>query len=407
MATTLPGTDVLIIGAGPAGSTLGYRLARQGFRVVLVDRAGFPRDKACSEYLGPGAADLLAGLGVLERLHREGAAPLTGTTVVAARGARLTGRFALATRQRPSAVGLSIPRRVLDQVLLDRAVAAGVDFRPRSAAHDLEFNGGAVAGAVIRDPGGGRQVLGARLTVGADGLRSVVARRLGGVILSAPRRMAFVTHVRGVAGLSTTAEMHVGPHGYVGLNPLGDDLANVALVLAADRTGGARGRLEQFFFETLGQFPGLGGRVPREGMSRPILATGPFSARARRVVADGALLVGDAADFFDPFTGEGVYSALRGAELAATAAAAALERPGPVTARSLAPYRRARRRAFAGKWVVERLIGYGMLAPALFDRAVARLGRRGTMAHTLIGVTADFVPARRVLNPLFVGRMLI
>jgi 2-polyprenyl-6-methoxyphenol hydroxylase-like FAD-dependent oxidoreductase len=120
MAPTLPGTDVLIIGAGPAGSASGYWLARQGFRVMLVDRAGFPRDKACSEYLGPGAADLLERLGVLERLRRDGAAPLTGTTVVAARGARLTGRFALATRQRPSAVGLSVPRRVLDHVLLSK-----------------------------------------------------------------------------------------------------------------------------------------------------------------------------------------------------------------------------------------------------------------------------------------------
>jgi menaquinone-9 beta-reductase len=116
-------------------------------------------------------------------------------------------------------------------------------------------------------------------------------------------------------------------------------------------------------------------------------------------------LVGDAADFFDPFTGEGIYSALRGAELLAETAEPALAHRGRVTAAALAPYRRARRRAFGGKWAVERLIGYGMNFPALFDRAVGRLGRRG-MAHTLIGVTADFVPARAVLNPVFLARML-
>jgi flavin-dependent dehydrogenase len=125
------------------------------------------------------------------------------------------------------------------------------------------------------------------------------------------------------------------------------------------------------------------------------------------VTVDGAALVGDAADFFDPFTGEGIYSALRGAELLAETAAVALERPGLVTAADLAGYRRARRRAFAGKWAVERLIGYGMLFPALFDRAVARLGRRAGMADTLIGVTGDFVPARHVLNPLFLARMIL
>jgi flavin-dependent dehydrogenase len=137
-----------------------------------------------------------------------------------------------------------------------------------------------------------------------------------------------------------------------------------------------------------------------------VLATGPFAAWSGQVTTDGAALVGDAADFFDPFTGEGIYSALRGAELLATTAEAALARPGRVTAAGLAPYRRARRHAFRGKWAVERLIGYGMHFPALFDRAVGRLARRG-LAHTLIGVTADFVPARAVLNPVFLARMLL
>ena len=85
---------------------------------------------------------------------------------------------------------------------------------------------------------------------------------------------------------------------------------------------------------------------------------------------------------------------------------AALARPGRVTADAMAPYRRARLRAFCGKWAVERLIGYGMHFPDLFDRAVERLARRG-LAHTLIGVTADFVPARAVLNPVFLARMLL
>ena len=141
-------------------------------------------------------------------------------------------------------------------------------------------------------------------------------------------------------------------------------------------------------------------------MVREVLATGPFAAWSGRVVAGGAALVGDAADFFDPFTGEGIYSALRGAELLAETVRPALAHRGRVTAAALAPYRRARRRAFGGKWAVERLIGYGMNFPALFDRAVGRLGRRG-LAHTLIGVTADFVPARAVLNPVFLARMLL
>jgi flavin-dependent dehydrogenase len=179
----------------------------------------------------------------------------------------------------------------------------------------------------------------------------------------------------------------------------------VALVVPAGRAAGARGRADAFFLDALADFPGVRERVGRGSLAREVLATGPFAAWSGRVVAGGAALVGDAADFFDPFTGEGIYSALRGAELLAETTGPALAQ-GRVTAAALAPNRRARWRAFGGKWAVERLIGYGMNFPALFDRAVGRLGRRG-MAHTLIGVTADFVPARAVLNPVFLARMLL
>jgi flavin-dependent dehydrogenase len=209
-----------------------------------------------------------------------------------------------------------------------------------------------------------------------------------------------------VTGLGDSAEMHVGSQGYVGLNRIGDDLANVALVVPAARILGARARAREFFFECLEQFPGVRGRVDPQRLRRPVLATGPFDTRARRTIADGALLVGDAADFFDPFTGEGICAALRGAELVAEHGAAALEAPGTVWARRLAGYAAARRRVFLGKWAVERLIGYAMEWPSLFDRAVDRLGRHRDMAHTLIGVTGDFVPAGRVLNPAFLTRMV-
>jgi flavin-dependent dehydrogenase len=134
--------------------------------------------------------------------------------------------------------------------------------------------------------------------------------------------------------------------------------------------------------------------------------TGPFAARSRRVVTDGALLVGDAADFFDPFTGEGICAALRGAELAIETAVDALADGGVPRAPRLAPYQARRRAEFMGKWAIERMIGWGMLAPRLFDRAVERIERRG-MAHTLIGVTGDFIPPREVLNPRFLAGMVL
>jgi flavin-dependent dehydrogenase len=200
--------------------------------------------------------------------------------------------------------------------------------------------------------------------------------------------------------------MHVGDRGYVGLNRIASDLANVALVVPRSVAAAARGDVNGFFFSMLERFPGVRGRVHRARLVREVLVTGPFAAWSGRVVTDGALLVGDAADFFDPFTGEGIGTALRGAELAAESASAALATPGPITAAALQRYRLARRAAFLGKWTVERLVGYGMFVPALFDRAVGRLERRG-LADTFIGVTGDYVPARAVLNPWFLTRMVL
>jgi flavin-dependent dehydrogenase len=399
--------DVLVAGAGPAGSAAAALLARAGYTVAAVDRAAFPRDKACSEYMSPETVRLLDRFGVVPALEAAGAEPLQGTVVTAARGSRLHGRFALAGPPPFRPTGLAVSRRVLDHALVGAARAAGALVLERTAVEELVYDHGAVGGAVVRDAGGARRVLRARLTVGADGLRSLVARRIGRRRHGRPRRLAFVAHVDGVEGMGDSAELHVGRQAYAGLNPIGGGRTNVALVVAAELAAPARGRAEAFLREAMTRFPGIHQRVARGTLARPVLATGPFAAWSGRVVADGAALVGDAADFFDPFTGEGIHSALRGALLLADAADRALAGGGPVTAGGLAGYPRARRAAFAGKWAVERLIGYAMLFPALFDHAVGRLGRRPGMADTLIGVTGDFVPARRVLNPLFLARTIL
>ncbi len=399
-------TDVLVAGAGPAGSAVAAFLARAGHRVTAVDRAAFPRDKACSEYMGPETVRILDRLGVVPALESAGATAPQGTAVTAAGGSRLHGKFALAGHRPFRPTGLSVSRRILDHELVRAARAAGAEVLERSTVEELLYHRGAIAGVMVRDADGIRRAIRARLTIGADGLRSLVARRIGNRRHGRPRRVAFVAHLDGVTGMGDSAELHVGAHGYMGLNPIGQGRTNVALVVPAPLAAAARGRAEAFFLERLRGFSGVFERIERGTLVRRVLATGPFAAWSGRVVADGGALVGDAADFFDPFTGEGIYSALRGAELLADAAADALGHPGPVPARRLAGYRRARRRAFAGKWAVERLIGYGMWFPRLFDRAVARLGRRGTMAHILIGVTGDFVPAREVLNPLFLSRMV-
>ena len=376
--------DVIVVGAGPAGSATARLLAKAGARVLLLDRARFPREKPCSEYLSPESTRVLERLGaeVLDAVAAAAPARLTGMKVVAPSGTGVVGRF--------DTFSFALPRTTFDSVLRDAAEAAGAEVRESVKVEELVYEGGAVGGVVARATGNGkRETIRARVVVGADGLRSVVARRLGKVIRTAPYRVAFTAHVADACDVDDLGEMHVGRPGYVGLGPIGAGVTTVALVLPL-----AEARRGERFFDELNRFPGVAGRFDPRRIVRRVLATGPFARWSRRPAANGALLVGDAADFFDPFTGQGIYSALRGAELAAAAIVDTL-----ATGASLQRYARARRREFAGKWLLERLIGIAVGWPALIERVVGRLIRRPELADLLVRATGNCIPARAALAP--------
>ena len=417
MSGATPPWDAVVVGGGPAGAATAILLARGGASVLVLERARFPREKPCSEYLSPATTAVLERLGggVLEEIERVPHARLYGMKVVAPDGATMCGRFVAAHGYpSPRPYSFALARATFDTILLCAAERAGAVVREGVTVEDLVFEDGAVAGVVGRSGNGKRETARARVVVGADGLRSVVARRLGLARASLPRRIAFTAHVADVAGVDELGELHVSERGYVGLGPIGGGITTVALVvpLAALRRGREDGgpSLRASFFAELERFPGLAGRFDARRLVRDVLATGPFARRSRRSVANGggALLVGDAADFFDPFTGQGIYSALAGAELAAACLLPALARGAsePIPAGKLQPYTRARRREFAGKWLFERLIGLGVGWPALTDRVVRRLARRPDLADLVVGAAGNIVPARRVLDPSVLAQLL-
>ena len=400
--------DVVVVGGGPAGSCLAWALARQGLDVVVLDRARFPRAKACAEYLSPECSRILARMGVLEPLERAGAAHLRGMIVRAPDGTAFRGEFAAAHgfagfRDR----GLAIPRTVLDGMLLDRARAAGAQVREGVQVRDvLRDAAGRATGVAVA--GGSDAEVHARVVVGADGLRTVVGRRLR-LVRSArwPRRIALVAHYEHVRGIGAYGEMHVQDDGYVGLADVGGGRTNVAMVVPQRAARAMRGDPEAFMTGWLAGHAHLAARFARARRATPVMATGPFAVHARRAWAPGAALVGDAADFLDPFTGEGIYSALRGAELlAGELVAPGVVQSGREVDAALARYDTRRRDTFRRKWHVERIIAMTVGSPVLMNRAARALARHPDMADLLVGVAGDFVPATEVLQTRFVTRLL-
>ena len=403
--------DVVIVGGGPAGAATAWWLARAGVNVVVLDKARFPRPKPCSEYMSPQASRLLEEMGVLGEVEGAGAAQLAGMIVRAPNGAMIRGVFAGEHRWRGHRDrGLSLQRTLLDPILLNAARRAGARVIEGARVHDVSVDrAGRVSGVTLTAPDGRATAIPARLTIGADGLRSVVARRLALTRMSRfPRRIALVTHYAGIAGIGDLGEMHVERDGYAGLASVGNGLTNVAVVIPASRASELSGGSGTFVEQWIASRPQLRDRFAGATRATPIRATGPFASRSRRAWAPGAALVGDAADFFDPFTGEGIYAALRGGELLAPYAVAALAATSPLGERTaLEAYDRARRHEFGGKWLVERMIGTAVAFPRLLDRAAAVLSRRPAMADLLVGVTGDFIPASAVLNPAYLAKLLL
>jgi len=394
--------EVIVVGGGPGGSATAALLVEMGHEVMILDKARFPRHKACSEYVNPGGVAVLERLGVMSEIDALGPHRMTAMRVHAPGGRSFLADYDGVEAGR-TALGLS--RYRLDHVLLRRAEAAGVTVVEGAHVRGLLVEGGAVRGVEVTVDGA-RQTIRARLVIGADGRHSVVTRSLG--VDAAPtwlRQTGLVAHYRDVSGLDRFGEMHVGRGGYGGLAPLEDGLTNVAFVSPAGRVAGRESGMREYFEAGIAGLPRMAERLAGARMEGAVRGVGPMAHRATRVAGDGYLLVGDAASFLDPFTGEGIYAALRAAELAAPVASAALRR-GAVTAASLAPYGAARRRVFTAKgavcWIVQGFIHH----PPLMDYVTRRLDERPPLGRQLASVLGNIGPAAPALSPLFLARLL-
>jgi len=305
--------DVLIAGAGPAGSIAALVLARAGARVLIVDRETFPRAKLCGDTLNPGAVTLLESLG-LRAGPLASARPLAGM-LISGPHVRVVARYA------PGRVGLAITRRDLDAWLLERAIEAGARFEPGLVAReplvDVVSGRPLVRGLSLgrRDAARGVLRIPASMTIAADGRRS----RLAGFLHlrthpHRPRRWAFGAYAEGVAGVSDVGEMHIRPGYYLGIAPLSETLVNVCVVTGPKPEGRTAVEIIQ---RAVRRTPALAGRFDGARIVSPVAVLGPLAVDVTAPGVDGLLLAGDAAGFVDPMTGDGTHLAMRGAVLAA------------------------------------------------------------------------------------------
>lgn len=394
--------DVLVVGAGPSGSAVSILLARSGHRVLLVDRALFPRDKPCAEYLSPACTPLLAHLGVLDAILATSPQHLQGMRITNYRGHSCWGRFVHDER---AIYGLALPRITLDHLLMQQAQQEGVTVRTGCWVRRPLIEGRSIRGVYAQE--GTRQVtLRAKLVIAADGLHSTLARRLG--LIRRVRwlqHVAMVTHYTDVSHAQPWGELFLIPSGYIGLAPVDNNIMNVSVVLHTPQLAASRDPHEVLFEKTLRAHPELCQRFAQARRVKPVRAIGPMAQRTAWPQHDGILLTGDAAGFFDPFTGQGIYLALYSATLAAATAHGALSTDN-LTVRYLQRYSRAHRQAFHDKYRFSALIQLGIRMPWLANRIVERLAQHPRLADTVVGVAGDVIAPQAVLSWHFATQLL-
>ncbi len=380
--------DVLVVGAGPAGSTVATALARTGRDVVLAEARRHPRAKTCAEYASPRIAEELAALGI--QGWRTAAVPVEAMHVV-----RGPTRVPITYRDRRGPrTAWGLDRIGFDDLLAAHAAGAGVRVLEQTRFCGLTRAAGRISGATLVGPDGPLTVR-ARWLIGADGARSRVARELGVErTVVAPRRLGLVARYDGSAALRDHGEMHVGTGQYIGLAPTPGGQLNVGMALPLDGTGTA----EERFAAAIDALPAVAARLDGLHRRTPIRGSAPIGHRVSRAAGPGWLLIGDAAGFIDPFTGEGIYRALRSARLAADAI---LGSPDPAAA-----YLAGRRSAFTSKNALTWLVQGMLAAPPLLGYALRRLEARPDVAAVLGAALGDCRPASAAFSPRFLAAVL-
>ncbi|HET7026630.1 MAG TPA: NAD(P)/FAD-dependent oxidoreductase [Candidatus Limnocylindrales bacterium] len=402
--------EVAVVGGGPAGAAVAALLAQRGRSVTVLEARPAYRWHACGVFSGPAIRPLLRSLGIGDAELRAVARVVPAMRLETPGGSVVRLTYG-ADRGGSSALGFD--RRALDELLLERAAQRGACVSRGAVVERVDLDA-STPSLTVRAADGTHLTVRPRVVVGADGIRSTVARAAG--VARRPRieRIGVTFHVveapfeRSDDGPDpeVDARMVVLGDAYVGLAPVPGRRVNVGIVLRGRNAAHLRAHgvaaTAKDVLAGVTDGPGSAVRLADSGpLDRPAGAA-PLGHRVTRRAGRGWVLIGDAAGFLDPFTGEGLHRAL----VSATLAARAIGRELDGVPRALEDYDRAMRGRFVAKDVVSLIVQAFVARPALLEYAARRLAARQDVRRTLELALADLAPATRALDPRFLAALL-
>lgn len=307
--------DVIVVGARVAGASSALLFARAGYRVLLVERARFPRDTLSTLYIHQPGVARLARMGVLDAVRATGC-PALDRAVYEVEGVRLEGCSLPVDGQRAAYA----PRRyLLDTLLVEAAVAAGVEYRDGCSLVAPVFDGERVVGVELRGGPGRTTVERARLCVGADGMRSSFAEGVGaGYTIQDPlHTCAYYTYW---TGLRADFELYERPGRWIGAVPTNDGATLIAAYSPQEQFDSIRADpLRHYLDSVRSTAPDLFERAMAGERVDRMHGSGAQRNFFRAASGPGWALVGDAAHHKDSITARGISDAFLQSELLTTA----------------------------------------------------------------------------------------
>ena len=323
--------DVIIVGGGPSGSTCAAFLAKAGKKVLLLDRATFPRDKTCGDGISGRSVSVLTELGLMDKVAKIEHADMFGVTFSSPKG-KVVPIGAPQEQTKGKAPGFVCRREVFDNLLFQNAKSLCAKTIEGFFVNDLIKDGDKVAGVKGTFQGKPMEFR-AKIVVGADGAAGVVARKLGPINTDEDHQAAAIRcYYEGVEGMRDQIELHfvdgVIP-GYFWIFPLPDKRANVGIGMIVSDMKKSKANLNSLMQQVIEKNPVFKDRFAKakrisevKSWLLPLASKTP----SLKIYGNGYVLIGDAASLIDPFTGEGIGNALTSGKISSEVILKAFEK---------------------------------------------------------------------------------
>jgi len=400
--------DVIIVGAGPAGTTAALYAHRLELKCILLDKAVFPRDKICGDALSGKSIRIMRELGILDELNNLDGSEINRITFGSPKNIQFDVNLKGTQNNDQITKGFVIPREIFDNYLFEKANAVA-DTRQGFSVKDLIFENNYVVGVKGKTRSGKEEEFRAPVVMGCDGSNSIVARKLGLYEMEMDHTSVAVRcYYEGVKGLTDQIELHyvkeVNP-GYFWLFPAGDGRANIGIGLSKSDMKKENRTLRQIMDEVTQTEYFKERFADAKQLERPVGWNLPLGSIHRKNHGNGFMLLGDAAGLVDPFTGEGIGNAMVSGQYAMEVAAKS-KLSGDFSEKAFAEYDELLWREIGKELRTSTKLQSLARSKFLLNFVINRASRNEEVQNIISGMLANEIPKDELSSPLFYFKIL-